>query len=276
MVRVIKNFHEEGSDIFDFPTLETIFQLGQFQVPPANYSDFLIKTVESFVEVLKDHHQVNDLEGIAEKSQARLIEANPDADDQTLGMIHGISNPINLYFHARLNFHKPETEDRVSGKVYQSREFIQDFFNPHHYNNFISFKNYRKEIPSRLKTLKASLDQWYPNGTIPNLDMAPERKENEDIHNLVDGFRFTLQIESIPTRHLDAYVTLRDYGSLGKGPKMEESIHIPAISIEAKTTGGTLALPKKVVNALGKLVHEQYKGLGQIEHRQSYVENRYR
>lgn len=266
---------KEGPDIFDHPTCETIFQLKELVVPPKNYSDFLIDSIDTFVDILKQHHGVSDIESIAEKSAAKILEANPEARGEDDFIIFGVlSMPVSLHFSARLNFLKPETNNKIQGEVYQSKEFTQDFFYPYGDCHDIPFGNFREEIPSYLRTLQEKLKVYYPTGKIPDGLSRSNFKEDDDIHKFIDGFRFTLQLKSLPTDHLSIYITLREYGAVYLG-KIEH-FTIPGISIKTETSGGTLVLPKKVTKTLGDVVHKHYRELGHIEHRQSYIESPYK
>ncbi len=261
------------SIIYRHPTVGKIFQLEDLGIMPKDYALFLNEAVEVFKQLVLQRGEVQTLDELKEKWAKRLREDNPESNLDELSDFNPA--PINIGFGGQLRFLKPESSDRVPFQAYQSREHFEDFFYPYLGGNSISFDNYQQELPNAVDTINKELDKRYyerQGFLFNNLFKTEEDKtsKNSDMYQFLNGFRFTLHLQSVLSGLLETEVTLRDYGAASTEKGLECMALVPAISIQAGTLGGSLEFPQTVVDTLGNLVTKFYK-VNDVEHRQSYV-----
>ena len=167
---------------FNNPCSERIFELGDIDVPPVNYADFLTQTVDIFYHVIMEEYSAKDAYEVSEKMFEKLKSANPDKSDKEIKEFSYLFNPIILGFNAQLKFLKPETSDRVPNRVYSSREYKEDFFYSYPDGQQISFEDYQEQIPGLVENLSQELRKRYHSNRIPSFLFGEKGEEEKDMN----------------------------------------------------------------------------------------------
>ena len=249
------------------PTVKKTFSLGtrplsNLSVPPTKYAQFLNDCVNTFSELVLEHHKCESIEEAQEKYRKAVRKVNPNHTEEELFQYE---RPfIEICMRAELEFLK-------SGRT-KKENFTRSVSETEHL--FVwekgEFSPYY-EVPVKQGEIRKYVSQFR---TALN-DRYPERKNKmpSDFLNfkskLPNNFRLSLELKSDSTDHLETNIKLRDWGSVHL--PSDERYHVVGIQLKTRASWGSTSLPKKVTDRLEQVVTKYYKP-DSVDYETSYSE----
>lgn len=244
------------------------YQLNDLNVPPKRYAWFLSEAVQEFKRIILEENGCKTLDQVTKKYHNSLRKANSgrsvSPEDVPSFASLGLGIDAILEYHSYPDFGKSLPASKYWTAVYTE-----------HLDPGITEEDGRSA--KFVRYFREELDKKFPkrNGKMPNFlfsDKPAGERGSAPTSKEIAGFRFDLELSSIATSLLEAKVQLTNHGFISGRNGLREGYAVPAIRIEAKhISRGSMALPRKVVNALGKVVAKYYQ-VTEIEHQSRYAQ----
>lgn len=256
-----------------YPTEVRTYGLGDLAIPPKQYAQFLLETVNVLHKFVLQENRCQSLEEVTEKYARAMKKRNPEKSEEELKPY--IESPLAIWVEAVLQYNRGISGVRKANQPYRSTEYEEDLVMLDG-SSRINLKTAKKDLTGFVVHLSGELDTRFPQRKgkmpIPIFD-ENRRKIGQTLYDQVRGFRFGLNFRSVPTLFLQASVCLVDFGSTSSGKLKEGYYSVPAIEVEAQNlVVGSMALPQRLVEALGEVVVRHYK-TGRVGHRTSYTKD---
>lgn len=240
-LKAVKDINSKSDNPL-YPSVERVFSLKNFNVPPWNYASFLENAINATTHII-----------LKEKAEFSRIELFVNGSLQSI------------------DYHLEDKSKRF--RITSETEYV--FPDPISYHGrYIPLTEIKKGIFDSLEEFNLALDSKYPGrkGVVPEEDIFKRRSKREDYEllSLSNIFSFDTRIISdIPTI-FEASISLIDHGSFSQASPSIDGIIIPAIKIKAEAIDGDLGFPLKIVEKLDQIVRNSYK-VGIVSYTQSFT-----